>query len=392
MSERVYLDWNATAPLRPEARAAMIAAFDLVGNPSSVHHEGRTARQVIEEARERVAALVGAEPRNVVFTSGGTEANVMALSPALETPENKSGFDRLMTSAVEHASVRAGGSFASHQVEEIPVSGDGVVDIGALERRLIELQRQGARPPLVSIMAANNETGVIEPVEAAAGVVHAAGGLLHVDAVQVAGRIPFDISRAGADLTTVSAHKLGGPKGVGALIKRSATLHLAEPVLSGGGQERGARAGTENVAGIAGFGAAAASAAVTMAADSERLRSLRDRLEAGLARSPTVVFGRNAERLPNTSLFAAPGLRAETAIINLDLMGFAVSSGSACSSGKVAASHVLAAMGVPGGLSSGAIRLSIGPHTAENEIDLFLKAWMKLLAGLSKGGKSGLAA
>jgi cysteine desulfurase len=277
-------------------------------------------------------------------------------------------------------------------VEEIPVSGDGVVDIGALERRLIELQRQGARPPLVSIMAANNETGVIEPVEAAAGVVHAAGGLLHVDAVQVAGRIPFDISRAGADLTTVSAHKLGGPKGVGALIKRSATLHLAEPVLSGGGQERGARAGTENVAGIAGFGAAAASAAVTMAADSERLRSLRDRLEAGLARSPTVVFGRNAERLPNTSLFAAPGLRAETAIINLDLMGFAVSSGSACSSGKVAASHVLAAMGVPGDLSAGAIRLSIGPHIVENEIDLFLKAWMKLLAGLSKGGKSGLAA
>ena len=154
MSERVYLDWNATAPLRPEARAAMIVAFDLVGNPSSVHHEGRAARQLIEEARERVAALVGAEPRNVVFTSGGTEANVMALRPALETPESKSGFDRLITSAVEHASVRAGGSFASHQVEEIPVSGDGVVDIGALERRLIELQRQGARPPLVSIMAA----------------------------------------------------------------------------------------------------------------------------------------------------------------------------------------------------------------------------------------------
>jgi cysteine desulfurase len=392
MSERVYLDWNATAPLRPEARAAMIVAFDLVGNPSSVHHEGRTARQLIEEARERVAALVGAEPRNVVFTSGGTEANVMALSPALETPESKSGFDRLITSAVEHASVRAGGSFASHQVEEIPVSGDGVVDIGALERRLIELQRQGARPALVSIMAANNETGVIQPVEAAAAVVHAAGGLLHVDAVQVTGRIPFDIGPSGADLITVSAHKLGGPKGVGALIKRSATLHLAEPLLSGGGQERGARAGTENVAGIAGFGAAAASAIVTLAADCERMRSLRDRLEAGFAASPTVVFGRNAERLPNTSLFVAPGLRAETALINLDLMGFAVSSGSACSSGKVAASHVLAAMGVPGDLSSGAIRLSIGRATCENEIDLFLKAWMKLLAGLSKGGKSGLAA
>ena len=392
MSKRVYLDWNATAPLRPEAGAAMMAALDLVGNPSSVHQEGRAARRLIEEAREHVAAMVGAEPRNVVFTSGGTEANMMALSPALETPENKRGFDRLMVSAVEHASVRAGGSFASDQVEEVPVTGDGVVDVEALERRLIELQRQGARPPLVSIMAANNETGVIQPVEAAAAMVRAAGGLFHVDAVQVAGRIPFDIACSGADLVTVSAHKLGGPQGVGALVKRSEILHLAEPLLRGGGQERGARAGTENVAGIAGFGAAAAAAMVTMAADSERMRSLRDRLEAGLAGRPTVVFGQNAERLPNTSLFAVPGLRAETALINLDLMGIAVSSGSACSSGKVAASHVLAAMGVPGDLSSGAIRLSIGPATRENEIDLFLKAWMKLLAGLSKRGTRGLAA
>jgi cysteine desulfurase len=393
MSERVYLDWNATAPLRPEARAAMSAALDAVGNPSSVHHEGRAARRLIEEARERVAALIGAEPRNVVFTSGGTEANMMALSPALETADSKSGFDRLVVSAVEHASVRAGGSFAPHQVEEIPVTRDGVLDMGALERRLSELQRQGARPPLVAIMAANNETGVIQPLRAAAAMVHAAGGLLHVDAVQVAGRIPWDIGSSGADLMTVSAHKLGGPQGVGALVKRSATLHLAEPLLRGGGQERGARAGTENVAGIVGFGAAAASAAVTMAADGERMRSLRDRLEAELAAGgPTVVFGQNAERLPNTSLFAAPGLRAETALINLDLMGFAVSSGSACSSGKVAASHVLAAMGVPGDLSSGAIRLSIGLATDENEIDLFLKAWMKLLAGLSKGRNRGLAA
>src|SRR6266849_5053090 len=297
MTERTYLDWNATAPLRPEARAAMIAALDEIGNPSSVHREGRAARRLIEQARERVAALVGAEPRNVVFTSGGTEANMMALSPALESSENKGGFDRLMISAVEHVSVREGGSFTSHHVEEIPVNGDGVVDMGALERRLSELQRQDARPLLVSIMAANNETGVIQPVEAAAAVVHAAGGLLHVDAVQVAGRIPFDIGSSGADLMTVSAHKLGGPQGVGALIKRSVTLHLAEPLLRGGGQESGARAGTENVAGIAGFGAAAASALVTMAADCERMRSLRDRLEAGLEKGPTVMFGRNAERL-----------------------------------------------------------------------------------------------
>jgi cysteine desulfurase len=391
MTERVYLDWNATAPLRPDARAAVIAALDQVGNPSSVHHEGRAARRLVEQARERVAALVAAEPRNVVFTSGGTEANMMALSPALETAEHKSGFDRLLTSAVEHASVRAGGGFRFDQVEEIPVTGDGLVDLEVLERRLSELQRQGAQPPLVSIMAANNETGVIQPVETAASLIRAAGGLLHVDGVQVVGRIPCDISRSGADLMTVSAHKLGGPQGVGALVKRSADLHLAQALLRGGGQERGARAGTENVAGISGFGAAAASAVATMAADSARMRSLRDRLEAGLARGPTVVFGRNAERLPNTSLFAAPGLRAETAIINLDLEGFAVSSGSACSSGKVAASHVLAAMGVPGNLSSGAIRLSLGPATCENEIDLFLEAWMKLLTGLSRGG-SGLAA
>jgi cysteine desulfurase len=387
MTKRIYLDWNATAPLRPEARAAMIAALDEMGNPSSVHREGRTARYLIEKARERVAALVGAEPRNVVFTSGGTEANMMALTPALETNR----FDRLMVSSVEHASVRAGGRFPPHQVEAIPVTADGVVDISALERRLNELQRQGLRPPLVSVMAANNETGVIQPIKAAAAIVHGAGGLLHVDAVQVVGRIPFDINESDADLMTVSAHKLGGPQGVGALIRRSAALHFAEPLLQGGGQERGARAGTENVAGIAGFGAAAASAMATMMADGERMRSLRDRLEAGLANGPTVVFGQTAERLPNTSLFAAHGLRAETALINLDLGGFAVSSGSACSSGKVTASHVLAAMGVPDKLSSGAIRLSIGPSTGESEINLFLEAWMKLLAGLSKG-KRGLAA
>jgi cysteine desulfurase len=380
MSERVYLDWNATAPLRPQARAAMIAAFDLVGNPSSVHHEGRTARRLIEEARERVAALVGAEPRNVVFTSGGTEANMMALSPALDTRENKSGFDRLMVSAVEHASVRAGGSFSSHQAEEIPVTGDGVVDIGALERRLIELQRQGARPPLASIMAANNETGVIQPVEAAAAVVHAAGGLLHVDAVQVAGRIPIDIGRSGADLMTVSAHKLGGPQGVGALIKRSATLHLGEPLLRGGGQERGARAGTENVPGIAGFGAAAEQALLTLAQGRPRMQALRDRLEAGLkAMMPeAIVFGEAAERLPNTTLFAVPGIKAETAVIALDLDGIAVSSGAACSSGKVQPSHVLQAMGVAPALARGAVRLSLGATTAESEIDRFLDAWLRL--------------
>jgi cysteine desulfurase len=391
VSERIYLDWNATAPLRPQARAAMVAAMDAVGNPSSVHHEGRMARHLVEQARELVAALVGAQARNVVFTSGGTEANAMALSEALESPDHKHGVGPLLVSAVEHASVRAGGSFPAAEVEEIPVTADGVVDLGALQRRLAELPRESKGPPLVSIMAANNETGVIEPVEAAGGLVHAAGGLLHVDAVQAAGRIAFDLGRSGADLVTVSAHKLGGPKGVGALIRRSAALHFGSPLVRGGGQERGARAGTENVAGIAGFGAAALAAADTMTADGQRMRALRDRLEDGLLNGPAVIFGRGADRLPNTSLFAAPGIRAETALINLDLDGFAVSSGSACSSGKVTVSHVLAAMGVPGDLAAGAIRVSVGPTTDENDIDRFLKAWRKLVSGLSKG-RSGLAA
>jgi len=391
MAERSYLDWNATAPLRPEARAAMIAALDEIGNPSSVHREGRAARRTVEQARERVAALIGAEPRNVVFTSGGTEANMLALTPALETSQDKPRFDRLIVSAIEHASVRCGGRFPASQVEEFAVTEDGTVDLAALERRLNELKWQGKLPPLVSIMAANNETGVVQPVKAAAALIHQAGGLLHVDAIQAVGRISCNINDLEADLVTVSAHKLGGPQGVGALVKRSAALHLAEPLLRGGGQERGTRAGTEHVAGIAGFGAAAASAMASMAADGERMRFVRDRLETGLERGPTVIFGRKAERLPNTSLFAAPGLRAETALINLDLDGLAVSSGSACSSGKVTPSHVLAAMAVPENLVSGAIRVSIGPSTSENEIDLFLEAWTKLLLGLSKD-KRGLAA
>jgi cysteine desulfurase len=391
MTERAYLDWNATAPLRPEARVAMIAALDEIGNPSSVHREGRAARRTVEQARERVAALLGAEPRNVVFTSGGTEANMQALTPALETSQRKTRFDRLLVSAIEHASVRCGGRFPATQVEEFAVTEDGTIDLAALERRLNELKWQGKLPPLVSIMAANNETGVIQPIKAAAAMIHQAGGLLHVDAIQVAGRIPCDINEMEADLMTVSAHKLGGPQGIGALVKRSAALQLGEPLVRGGGQERGARAGTEDVAGIAGFGAAAASAMAGMGADAERMRFVRDRLETGLAEGPTVIFGRKAERLPNTSLFAAPGLRAETALINLDLDGLAVSSGSACSSGKVTPSHVLAAMAVPEKLVSGAIRLSIGPSTSENEIDLFLQAWTKLLSSLSKD-KRGLAA
>jgi len=390
MNGRTYLDWNATAPLRREVRAAAVAALDEVGNPSSVHREGRAARRLIEIARQEVAALVGAEPRNVVFTSGATEANMLALTPAYEpSAEHPRRCRRLLVSAIEHASARCGGRFAADLVEEIAVTGDGTIDLSALAQRLKSLAQT---PPLVSVMAANNETGVIQPIGQIAAMVHAAGGLLHVDAVQVAGRIPTDINEMGADLLSISAHKLGGPMGVGALVLRIGAPAIVEPHIRGGGQERGGRAGTENVAGIAGFGAAASAARKGLADDGIRMQVLRERLETGLGRNRnTVIFGEAAERLPNTSLFAAPGLKAEIALIKLDLAGFAVSSGSACSSGKVAASHVLAAMGVAPELAAGAIRVSIGPTTTENEIDSFIEAWRTVVASLSRD-KGGLAA
>jgi cysteine desulfurase len=385
MGRRAYLDWNATAPLRPEARASMVAASDLVGNPSSVHGEGRAARGLIEEARRQVAALVGAEPRNVIFTSGGTEANVMALSPALQHGSERAPRDRLLISAIEHPSVRGGGRFSPTAVAEVPVEAHGRVDLAALECQLAAVARSGGRP-LVSIMLANNETGVIQPVAEAAQLVRQAGGLLHVDAIQGAGKIPTNIRALGADLMTVSAHKLGGPKGVGALILADEKPHLADPLIKGGGQERGARAGTENVPGIAGFGAAAAAAAAALDQERSRVAALRERLETGLASiaPETVVFGAGVERLPNTVLFAHPGVKAQTALIALDLDGIALSSGSACSSGKVGASHVLTAMGVQPDLTAAALRVSLGFSTADEEVNSFLNAWNKLVRTLLK--------
>ena len=387
MSDRTYLDWNATAPLRTAARSATLAALDATGNPSSVHAEGRAARRLIEEARERVAALVAAEPRNVVFTSGGTEANMLALTPA-------SARARLLVSAIEHPSVLAGGRFQAAAVERLPVNGSGQIDLSALERRVaVSGDKAQASQMLVSLMLANNETGVVQPISQVARLVHAAGFLLHVDAVQAVGRISCDINALGADLLTVSGHKIGAPKGVGALIRRDAALAIADPLIKGGGQERGARAGTENVAGIAGFGAAAAAALADLAADRERMIALRDRLEARLeAASPEIViFGAETERVPNTTLFSMPGMKAETAIIAFDLEGVAVSAGAACSSGKVQPSHVLAAMGVPPPLARGAIRVSLGPTTTEFEIDRFIDAWITVSGALVKGSQ-GIAA
>ena len=393
MTARAYLDWNATAPLRPAARAAVCAALDLCGNPSSVHGEGRTVRRLIESARQDVAALAGADARNVIFTSGGTEANALALTPAIERGGDKTPLARLLVSAIEHPSVLAGGRFTPGAVERVAVRPDGIVDLVALEQRLETLARDNVRA-MVSVMAANNETGVIQPVRAAAEIVHRCGGLLHVDAVQAAGRIALDINALGADLLTLSAHKLGGAKGAGALIKRDDELHFAEPLIRGGVQERGSRAGTENAAAIAAFGSAAAVLKASFASETRHMAALRYRLEAGLhSLTPdAVIFGKQAERLPNTTLVAMPGAKAETLVIAFDLDGVAVSSGAACSSGKVAPSHVLAAMGVTAELSRGAIRVSTGPATAEAEIDRFLNVWQRLAKSLSRGQKHGLAA
>jgi cysteine desulfurase len=376
MPDRIYLDWNATTPLRREAREAMAAAWDLQGNPSSVHAEGRQARRLVEDARASISGAVGALPRNVIFTSGGTEANALALTPGVR---RGSGLPvkRLAVSAIEHASVLAGGRFPTDAIGTIAVTRSGVVDLDRLRATL-----EGGSPALVSVMLANNETGAVQPVEEAAEIVHAAGGLLHVDSIQAFGKIPFDINKMKADLVTLSAHKIGGPKGVGAVVLADGLVGF-EPQLRGGGQELGRRAGTENVAGIAGFGAAAKAAMAALESDAICLEGLRNRLESGLRQtSGAIVFSDDARRLPNTTLFTVPGLRAETAVIGFDLAGIAVSSGSACSSGKVQPSHVLEAMGFGPELAQGAVRLSLGWSTSEADIDRCLEAWRKLAGTL----------
>jgi cysteine desulfurase len=374
MNQRSYLDYNATAPLRDEVREAVTEALALFGNPSSVHAEGRAARSAVETAREKVAALVGARPEDVVFTSGATEANALALAP--RDAENW----RCHVSAVEHPSALCGGRFAPGNVTRFPVTADGVANLEGLAEQLRESKAAGEKP-FVSLMAANNETGAIQPVAEAARIIHDAGGVLHTDAVQAAGRIELDIAALGADLLSLSAHKVGGPKGVGALVLgQGATV---EPLMKGGSQERRRRAGTENVAGIVGFGVAAELALADLARAGE-IASLRDELERGaLALAPgAVVLSANVARLPNTSCLAVPGVKAETLVIGLDLAGVAVSSGSACSSGKVEASHVLSAMGVADELQHGAIRVSLGFGTGNADIYSFHKAFGELIGRL----------
>ncbi|WP_046865285.1 cysteine desulfurase family protein [Microvirga massiliensis] len=374
--QRSYLDYNASAPVRPEAAAAMSAALALPGNPSSVHAEGRAARALVEQAREQVARLVGAKPSQVVFTSSGSEAAALALRPGLAAG-GRASTERLLMSAVEHPCVLDGHGFG--EAERIPVDSDGVVNLDWLSERL----DQDASGLLVSIQAANNETGVLQPVAAAADLVRGHGGVIHTDAVQVAGRLPLSIGDF--DAITFSAHKIGGPKGVGALVLGDGVVPPSA-LLRGGGQERGRRAGTENVAGIAGFGAAAEAANAESVGEASRLLALRKEVEAHLRRLvPDVhIFGVRAERLPNTVAFSAPGLKAETLLIAFDLEGVALSSGAACSSGKVRRSHVLEACGVSAGLADGAIRVSLGWNSTQEDVSWFAGACERVFSSLYK--------
>ena len=360
-----YLDWNATAPMRPEAIDAVERRMRAGGNASAVHRLGREARLVVEDARAAVARLVGADPANVIFTGGGTEADNLALRGV---PGR-----RLMVSAIEHGAVLAPAMLHDAHAVLLPVDGDGRLDLAALEAALAASDR----PALVSVMLANNETGVIQPVAEAAAIAHRHGALLHTDAIQAAGKIPVDIAALGADMLSLSAHKIGGPQGVGALVL-AADLPL-EAVQVGGGQERGRRSGTENVPGIAGFGVAAAAAQADLS-DGARLAALRDGLERRLAEiaPDRAVFGAGAPRLPNTSCVAMPGVKADTQLMAFDLEDVAVSAGAACSSGKVAASHVLAAMGADDALARSAIRVSMGWLTGAAEVDRFVEVWQAL--------------
>ena len=358
--QMIYLDNNATAPLRPEVVRAMTEALQNHGNASSIHAAGRQARTQIEMARNAVAHLVGAKAEEVIFTSGGTEANNLALRGVAA--------NRVFVSAIEHDSVLRA---APENSVIIPVLASGIVDLAALDALLDDCDA----PALVSLMLANNETGIVQPVAQAAQIAHGHGAWLHCDAVQAAGKMGVDCVALDADLLTLSAHKFGGPQGAGALIFRNGLYPAAR--MRGGGQERGYRGGTENIAAIAGFGSAAILAGNALPALMVEMSALRDRLEDGvMSITPhAVFFGRDQQRLPNTSCFALPGVAAVTQVMNLDLAGIAVSAGAACSSGKVTRSNILSAMGIVDAVADCAIRVSLGWTTQAADIDAFLSAW-----------------
>lgn len=361
----VYLDHCATSPLRPEARAAMTAAFDVVGNPSSVHADGRAARALLEQARSQVASLAGAKPTSVTFTSGGTEANVLAVRSAVAA-----GSRRLLVSAIEHDCVRESALSSGVEVVELPVLPNGVIDLEALEAAL-DAWPPVAGPVFLALMAANNETGVIQPVREAGERVRAAGGWLHVDAVQAAGRLSVGLDLFCADTLALSAHKLGGPQGIGALVAAPRSRIARD--LPGGGQEQGRRAGTQNLIGAAGFGAAVAAALAAGPTDPVARNQAAERLAKAGAR----LVGADAPRLADVLCIAAPDISSEIQVMGLDLAGVRVSAGAACSSGKVKPSRVLEAMGI-GELAGCAIRLSGGWSTGPEDWRIAAEAWIDL--------------
>lgn len=364
-AERAYLDYNASAPLLPVARAAMLAALDAGGNASSVHGAGRGARAMVETARRQVAGLVGGQAAHVVFTSGATEAANTLLTPDWTMGRAPLRFASLHVCAADHPATLSGGRFPVERRLVYGVNADGIADLGELDRQL----SSAGGMALVAVHAANNETGVLQPLPEIAALVRRHGGALVVDAVQAAGRVHLDITGDCGDFFILSAHKLGGPQGAGAIVG-VADLMMPVPLLAGGGQERGHRAGTVNVAAIAGFGAACAAAAQALA-DMPRLAQLRDAVEKAVlsALPDAIIHGRRAPRLANTTFFTLPGIKAETAQIACDLAGVAVSAGSACSSGRVGPSHVLRAMGFSG--EEGALRVSVGLATEARDVERF---------------------
>ncbi|MEO1321633.1 MAG: cysteine desulfurase family protein [Pseudomonadota bacterium] len=367
----IYADYNATAPLRPEAREAMLAALDIGANPSSVHGPGRKARKLLETARSQVALAIGARAQDVIFTSGGTEASALALNGVVAQLDHKC---TLLVSAIEHEAVMKNAGYAGVAIETAYVTKHGRLDLDWLKDRLERWDTSVNGTPVLALMLANNETGVIQPVAEAAAIVREAGGLTHCDAVQGLGKIMVNVNLLGVDYLALSAHKVGGPQGVGALWVRSGAP--LKPVLFGGGQERSLRSGTENLSGISGFGAAT-EAAVRDMPNLQALAPLRDQMEARLLKQAEVtVFGADVERLPQTSNFAIPGFRAETQVMAMDIGGIAVSSGSACSSGKVKRSLVLAAMGASDDLAESAIRVSFGWATRPEDFDAVADAWL----------------
>lgn len=382
---RAYMDWNATAPLLPEAREAFLRVGLMEGNPSSVHREGRAVRAEIEAARRKVAAAVGAKPADVVFTSGATEAANLILTPDFRMGRSPLRIGKLYVSAIEHKAIFEGGRFAKSDIEIIPSRPVGTADMTVLEA-MLDRQDRSLGLPMVALMLANNETGVVQPVAEAARLVHAAGGILVVDAVQAFGRIPLDIAALDADFMIVSSHKIGGPKGAGALVSRGEAM-MPSALIHGGGQEKGHRSGTENAASIAGFGAAAEVVASDVGTRAETLRDVQRTIETRMREiaPDLVIHGADGDRLPNTTFFSLPGLKSETGQIAFDLEGVALSAGSACSSGKVGESHVLKAMGLDPRM--GALRISIGTSTTKQDIERTLAAFAKI-AGRLSGSKA----